>query len=40
MAGSRHQVAHCRGLGSFVILPLYLEVAVDIWSLTLELLKE
>lgn len=30
MTGSKHQVVDCHGLGSFVILPLCVEVTVDI----------
>ena len=39
MIGSRHQVVDCPGLGSFLIWPLCVEVAVDICPLALELLK-
>ena len=39
MTGSRHRVDDCPDLGSFVILPLCVEVAVDISPLALALLK-
>lgn len=39
MTGSRHQVADGHRVRSFVILPLCVKITVDVWPLTLKLLK-